>query len=93
MKYIAVVTTISDLAEAQSMARALVERKLAACVQISEIESFYSWNESNSAGQQSPLCINRLLCNTLDPIKALQLTYIDRLQEKLFTVRVASIVL
>ncbi|MGB5326824.1 MAG: divalent cation tolerance protein CutA [Gammaproteobacteria bacterium] len=51
MKYIAVVTTISDLAEAQSMARALVERKLAACVQISEIESFYSWNESNSAGQ------------------------------------------
>jgi len=33
------------------MARALVERKLAACVQISEIESFYSWNESNSAGQ------------------------------------------
>lgn len=44
MKYIAVVTTISGLAEAQSMARALVERKLAACVQISEIESFYAWN-------------------------------------------------
>ncbi len=44
MKHIAVVTTIGGLAEAQSMARALVERKLAACVQISEIESFYTWN-------------------------------------------------
>ncbi len=44
MKHIAVVTTIGDRAEAQSMARALVERKLAACVQISEIESFYTWN-------------------------------------------------
>lgn len=44
MKYIAVVTTVGSLAEAQSMARAVVERKLAACVQISAIESFYSWN-------------------------------------------------
>ena len=26
------------------MARALIERKLAACVQISEIESFYAWD-------------------------------------------------
>ena len=26
------------------MARALVERKLAACAQISEIESFYTWD-------------------------------------------------
>ena len=46
MKYIAVVTTTNDLDEAQSMARALVERKLAACVQISEIRSFYSWNDA-----------------------------------------------
>ncbi len=46
MKYIAVVTTTDSLAEAQSMARALVERKLAACVQISEIESFYTWNDA-----------------------------------------------
>ena len=46
MNYIAVVTTIGSLAEAQSMASALVERKLAACVQISEIESFYTWNDA-----------------------------------------------
>jgi periplasmic divalent cation tolerance protein len=28
------------------MARALVERKLAACAQISELESFYTWKEA-----------------------------------------------
>ena len=27
------------------MARVLVERKLAACAQISEIQSFYTWND------------------------------------------------
>jgi periplasmic divalent cation tolerance protein len=40
---IAVVTTVGSLAEAQAMARTLVERRLAACAQISEIESFYRW--------------------------------------------------
>ena len=46
MKHIAVVTTVGGLAEAQSMARALVERKLAACAHISPIESFYTWNNA-----------------------------------------------
>lgn len=43
MKYIAVVTTVGNLGEARSMARELVERGLAACAQISEIESYYQW--------------------------------------------------
>ena len=43
MKPIAVFTTIDDLERAQAIATSLVERKLAACVQISEIESVYSW--------------------------------------------------
>ena len=46
MKHIAVVTTVGSLAEAQAMARAVVERKLAACAQISDIESFYAWSGS-----------------------------------------------
>ncbi len=44
MKPIAVFTTVGSEAEAKRIARALVERKLAACVQISQIESFYHWN-------------------------------------------------
>jgi len=44
MKHIAVVTTVGQLEEARAMAHALVERRLAACAQISEIESFYTWS-------------------------------------------------
>jgi periplasmic divalent cation tolerance protein len=43
MKPIAVVTTVANREEAQRLARALVERKLAACAQISQIESVYRW--------------------------------------------------
>jgi periplasmic divalent cation tolerance protein len=43
MDCIAVITTVGSLDEARRMARALVERKLAACAQISGIESFYTW--------------------------------------------------
>jgi periplasmic divalent cation tolerance protein len=43
MKLIAVLTTTASQAEAQTIASALVERQLAACVQISAIESVYRW--------------------------------------------------
>ena len=43
MKLLAVYTTVASVDAARRMARALVERKLAACAQIGEIESFYSW--------------------------------------------------
>jgi periplasmic divalent cation tolerance protein len=43
MKLLAVSTTIASLDAARRMARTVVERKLAACAQIGEIESFYSW--------------------------------------------------
>ena len=43
MKPIAVVTTVSKREDALRLAHMLVERKLAACAQISAIESVYSW--------------------------------------------------
>lgn len=42
-KLLAVITTTATLEEAQRMAHDLVERRLAACAQISAIESFYRW--------------------------------------------------
>jgi periplasmic divalent cation tolerance protein len=44
MNLIAVYTTVATLQDARRIARAVVERRLAACAQISEIESFYVWN-------------------------------------------------
>ena len=43
MKPIAVVTTVANREDAHRLARTLVERKLAACAQISEMESIYHW--------------------------------------------------
>lgn len=44
MTPIAVITTVATREQARDMARALVAQQLAACAQISEIESFYTWN-------------------------------------------------
>jgi periplasmic divalent cation tolerance protein len=40
---IAVYTTVASEQEAQALARAVVERRLAACAQIWPIESYYVW--------------------------------------------------
>jgi periplasmic divalent cation tolerance protein len=37
-------TTVPDLETARRLARLLVEERLAACVQLSAIESFYRWD-------------------------------------------------
>ena len=44
MSSIAIMTTTDSLDEARVIAAALVERKLAACAQISSIESYYTWD-------------------------------------------------
>jgi periplasmic divalent cation tolerance protein len=44
MKLLAVFTTVASAKAAREMGRVLVERKLAACAQITEIESIYSWH-------------------------------------------------
>ena len=43
MRLLAVYTTVGRREDAQRIARAIVERRLAACAQVSEIESFYVW--------------------------------------------------
>ena len=43
MTIIAVYTTIDSAERARAIADALVERRLAACVHISEVDSVYSW--------------------------------------------------
>ncbi|MFT3721738.1 divalent-cation tolerance protein CutA [Pseudorhodoferax sp.] len=55
----AVFTTLPDLPAARALARTLVERRLAACVQLSAIESFYRWE---GAVQHEPEV--RLVCKT-----------------------------
>ena len=40
---IAVVTTVASAAEAEAIATALVESRLAACVQVEAIDSVYRW--------------------------------------------------
>lgn len=52
-------TTVGTREDAQRIARALVERRLAACVQIGQIDSVYRWN---GAVQQEPEC--RLVIKT-----------------------------
>ena len=61
MKPIAVVTTVAKREDALRLAHTLVERKLAACAQISQIESIYSWK---GAVQQEPEF--RILLKTTD---------------------------
>lgn len=43
MNYCIVITTCAEKKEADSIAGQLVENKLAACVQISKITSYYTW--------------------------------------------------
>ena len=51
-KPIAVFTTTDGLEEARKLATTLVEQKLAACAQISEIESFYTWENDIQNDQE-----------------------------------------
>lgn len=61
MKLIAVFTTVATREDALRIASALVERKLAACAQICEIDSFYAWK---GAMQHEPEF--RILLKTTD---------------------------
>ena len=45
MKIVLIQTTCASRTEAKNIAKILIDSKLAACIQLSEIESFYNWND------------------------------------------------
>lgn len=57
MDIIAVLTTTDSREEAQAIASTLVERRLAACVQISGIESVYEWEGETQNDREYRLLI------------------------------------
>jgi len=61
MDCIAVITTVGSRDDARRIAKALVERRLVACAQISEIESLYQWDGALQDDSQF-----RLLLKTVD---------------------------
>ena len=55
MDYCVVLVTVSSECEAKTIARALVEERLAACVNIIPgLTSIYRWEEKNHRGQGTP---------------------------------------
>jgi periplasmic divalent cation tolerance protein len=55
--YAIVTTTTSSSEEADKIARVLVEKKLAACVQVLPIKSYYSWKEKLNIENENLLLI------------------------------------
>ena len=51
-KTITIFTTTGSLEEAKILAKTVVEQNLAACAQISEIESFYTWENEAQNDQE-----------------------------------------
>ncbi|NTW48507.1 MAG: divalent-cation tolerance protein CutA [Chlorobiales bacterium] len=48
MSYSVVITTCASQEDAESLASKIIENKLAACVQLSNIQSYYVWNDAAS---------------------------------------------
>ncbi|MDJ0700751.1 MAG: divalent-cation tolerance protein CutA [Woeseiaceae bacterium] len=57
MSIVAVFTTIDSEQQAREIATELVQRKLVACVQVSNIESFYVWNGATQNDNEFRLMI------------------------------------
>lgn len=56
-KYSVVITTTGSKEEAEKIAKALLKKKLAACIQVSNITSFYTWKESIHMDEEYQLLI------------------------------------
>ena len=56
-------TTCSSRDEAKNIAKILIQEKLAACVQIYEIESFYNWKDEFCCDNETLLNIKTIKAN------------------------------
>ena len=58
---LAVTTTVGSVADAQALARAILERRLAACVQVEErLTSFYRWQGKDCEDAEVRLALKTL---------------------------------
>jgi periplasmic divalent cation tolerance protein len=55
--YAIVMTTTSSKVEAESIARALLAQRLAACIQVTQIQSYYTWKDSVNVDEEQLLLI------------------------------------
>ena len=60
MTYIIIKTTFATKKEAEDAARRIIEKKLAACIQLSEVESYYRWNNKTEKSHEYKLEIKTL---------------------------------
>ena len=60
MNIVVIQTTCSYKEEAKKIAKVLIVEKLAACVQLSEIESFYNWNNEFCCDNETLLNIKTI---------------------------------
>ncbi|MGV3570078.1 MAG: divalent-cation tolerance protein CutA [Ramlibacter sp.] len=75
LEIVAVTTTVGSVAEAQALARAILERRLAACVQVEPgLQSFYRWEGRTCEDPEVRLSIK----TTPAALSALQALFAER---------------
>jgi periplasmic divalent cation tolerance protein len=60
MSYIVIKTTFESKKDAEAIARKIIDANLAACTQLSEIESYYRWNNKTENTHEYKLEIKTL---------------------------------
>mgnify|MGYP003340873514 CR=1 FL=1 len=56
-KYSVVLTTTASKKDAETIASSLLEKKLAACIQVTEIKSYYTWKDKVNVDDEQVLLI------------------------------------
>lgn len=56
-QYSVVITTTNSAEASEKIAKALLEKRLAACVQVSQIKSYYTWKDSMAIDEEQILLI------------------------------------